>query len=167
MFLCYIDESGTTSIPGNTSHFILAGLSIPIQSWKTCDHDIAQIKEKYALLSAEIHTAWILRKYLEQSHIPNFDCLSYLQRRSEVERLRKTEPLQLQRSENPRLYKQTKKNYQKTTDYIHLTLNERRQIYLILSSKERIEKIRYFPQAERVFPCLLCAKPCRSGYVVC
>ncbi len=29
MFLCYIDESGTSNIPGNTSHFILAGLAIP------------------------------------------------------------------------------------------------------------------------------------------
>ena len=30
MYLCYIDESGTSDIPGNTSHFILAGLSLPI-----------------------------------------------------------------------------------------------------------------------------------------
>jgi hypothetical protein len=30
MYLCYIDESGTPQIPGNTSHFILAGLAIPI-----------------------------------------------------------------------------------------------------------------------------------------
>jgi hypothetical protein len=25
--LCYVDESGVPEIPGNTSHFILAGLS--------------------------------------------------------------------------------------------------------------------------------------------
>ncbi len=130
MFLCYIDESGTSSIPGNTSHFILVGLSIPIWHWKDCDHDITRIKEKYDLLNAEIHTAWILRKYLEQSRIPNFDSLHYSQRRSEVERLRKTALLRLQKSGNSKLYKQTKKNYQKTDDYTHLNLNERRSLIL-------------------------------------
>ena len=33
MYLCYIDESGTSDIPGNTSHLILAGLSLPIWHW--------------------------------------------------------------------------------------------------------------------------------------
>ncbi|MCU7837088.1 MAG: DUF3800 domain-containing protein [gamma proteobacterium symbiont of Taylorina sp.] len=41
MYLCYIDESGTSSIPGNTSHFVLAGISVPIWHWKTCDKDIS------------------------------------------------------------------------------------------------------------------------------
>ncbi|MDP2982521.1 MAG: DUF3800 domain-containing protein [Candidatus Latescibacter sp.] len=47
MYLCYIDESGTPDIPGNTSHYILAGVSIPVQYWKDCDNDIENIKSKY------------------------------------------------------------------------------------------------------------------------
>jgi len=34
MNLCYMDESGTPDIPGNSSHFILVGFSIPITYWK-------------------------------------------------------------------------------------------------------------------------------------
>ncbi len=126
MYLMYIDESGTSSIPGNTSHFILAGLSIPIWHWKDCDREISVIKRNYHLESAEIHTAWILRAYREQNRVTNFPTLNYNQRRYEVDRLRRTELLRLQRSGNQRQYKQTKKNYRKTTDYIHLTRNERR-----------------------------------------
>jgi hypothetical protein len=48
MYLCYIDESGTPEIPGNTSHFILAGLSIPIWHWRSADRGITMILRRYA-----------------------------------------------------------------------------------------------------------------------
>lgn len=126
MYLCYIDESGTSSIPGNTSHFILAGISVPIWHWKICDRDISKIKKKYSLDDAEIHTAWMLRKYIEQNKINDFNKLDYFNRRSEVEKLRKSEILRLQRSKNTKQYKQTKKNFLKTNAYIHLTYDERK-----------------------------------------
>ena len=116
MYLCYIDESGTSGIPGNTSHFILAGIAIPIWHWKDCDAELRVVKRRYNLSGSEIHTAWILRKYLEQSKIADFDTMSQTERRSEVEKVG-----------NAKSYRQTKKNYQKTGDYIHLTLAERRQ----------------------------------------
>ena len=31
MQLCYIDESGTPDVLGNTSHYVLAGISVPDQ----------------------------------------------------------------------------------------------------------------------------------------
>ncbi len=49
MYLCYIDESGTSQVPGNTSHFVLAGLSIPIEYWKKCDRAVAKIKKSINL----------------------------------------------------------------------------------------------------------------------
>lgn len=125
MYLLYIDESGTSAIPGNTSHFILTGVSIPIWHWKNCDREIERVKQRYSLCNAEIHTAWILRRYLEQTRIPGFEALSYTQRRSEVERFRRAELLRLQRSGNKKHYRQTKKNFDKTANYIHLTHNER------------------------------------------
>lgn len=124
MFLCYIDESGTSDIPGNTSHFILAGLSIPIFRWKYCDAQIETIKKRFHLQEAELHTAWILRPYLEQSRIHNFDELDRDKRISEVQKIRRAELLRLQRT-NQKLYKQTRKNYLKTENYIHLTYQER------------------------------------------
>ncbi|MBO4560892.1 MAG: DUF3800 domain-containing protein [Bacteroidaceae bacterium] len=37
VYFCYIDESGTPQIPGNTSHYVLCGISIPVKYWKKCD----------------------------------------------------------------------------------------------------------------------------------
>lgn len=128
MYLCYIDESGTSDIPGNTSHFILAGLSVPIWHWKDCDKSIEAIKKRYALENSEIHVAWILRPYLEQTRVAGFDKLNYAQRKSQVESLRKAELLKLQRSGNPKSYKQTRKNYEKTKNYIHLSYEERQRL---------------------------------------
>jgi len=125
MFLCYIDESGTAELPGNTSHYVLAGLSIPIVYWKSCESDIIAIKRRYELESAEIHTAWLLRSYPEQSKIKNFDALDTRQRRSEVEKARKQELLDLQRARKPKAYQQSKKNFRKTEAYIHLTRPQR------------------------------------------
>jgi len=127
MYLCYIDESGTSNIPGNTSHFVLVGLSIPIWFWKTCDEEVHNIKKKYSLDHAEIHTAWILRKYLEQKRVPNFDSLDYFERRSQAEQIRKSNLLRLQKEQLQKQYQQTKKNYRLTRDYLHLSLAERRQ----------------------------------------
>ncbi len=126
MYLCYIDESGTSQIPGNTSHYVLAGISIPIWHWNDCDHEINQIKKKYSLENAEIHCGWIIRKYLEQSKIENFKNLSIPIRRSKVEELRKIEIFRLQRTGNSKHYHKTKKNYRITSQYIHLTYEERK-----------------------------------------
>lgn len=126
MYLCYIDETGTSDIPGNTSHFVLAGLSIPVWHWKDCDREVSGIKAKYGLRDTEMHTAWMLRSYLEQSKIANFDSLTYVQRRYEVEKLRKVELLRLQRVGNSKQYRQTRKNYAKTQGYVHLSYDERR-----------------------------------------
>lgn len=160
MFLCYVDESGTPDIPGNTSHFVLAGLAIPIQHWKACDRNIENVKRRYALGSTEIHIAWILRPYREQLLIADFDKLDYIQRRSQVESLRKAELLRLQRVGNPQRYKQTKKTYEKTNGYIHLTYDERRKYILEIAHcisdwsfsrlfAECIDKIHFDPARSR------------------
>lgn len=125
VYFCYIDESGTPQIPGNTSHYVLCGVSIPIRYWKRCDRAINAIKSKYGLQNAEIHTGWIVRSYHEQSLIPNFDALDYVTRRSEVNKLRKAAIFKLQKSGNPKAYKQVRKNYKQTDAYIHLSYQER------------------------------------------
>jgi hypothetical protein len=125
VYFCYIDESGTPQVPGNTSHYILAGLAIPISFWKKCESGITKIKQKYALENSEVHTGWIVRKYIEQGNIAGFDTMNYDQRRYEVEKIRKAELLSLQRSSKKDHYKQTRKNFKQTEAYIHLTLNDR------------------------------------------
>jgi hypothetical protein len=104
MFLCYIDESGTPEIPGSSSHFILSGISIPIDKWRDCDREVSVIKLKYALSGAELHTGWLLRPYLEQNRIKDFESLNKHQRIYEVEKIRKTEILKLQKSRNKKAF---------------------------------------------------------------
>ena len=161
MYLCYIDESGTSSVPGNTSHFVLAGLSVPIWHWNDSDRELRRIKQRYGLLEAELHTAWLLRRYLEQSRVSDFGNLSYSQRRSQVERLRTTELLRLQAQQNKKHYRQTKKNYKHTADYVHLTFDERKRFVLDVADcvgnwgfarlfAECIDKVHFDPiRAER------------------
>jgi hypothetical protein len=141
LYLCYIDESGTPDIPGNTSHYVLAGLSIPISHWKSCDNAIEVIKRRHNLENAEIHVAWILRPYLEQSRITNFEKMSYAQRKSQVEQLRKAELLRLQKTANHKLYYQTKKTYKQTAAYIHLSYQERQDF--IREIAKRISQWRF------------------------
>jgi len=126
MRLCYIDESGTPQIPGNTSHYILAGLSIPINKWKNYDAQIEKIKLKYDLAGTEVHTAWLLRPYLEQNKIPDFQSMDNQTRRFEIVRARTIELQRLSKSKSKQ-YKQTKKNFEKTKAYIHLTYDERKK----------------------------------------
>ena len=110
-----MDESGTPDIPGNTSHFVLAGISIPVWHWKDCDREIRDIKANYSLQGSEIHTAWILREYREQYRVADFDSLNEQQRRYEVGKVRIAEMLRLQRVVGKlKLYKQTRKNFRKT-----------------------------------------------------
>jgi hypothetical protein len=124
MYLCYIDESGTSEIPGNTSHFVLAGLSLPISFWRNADREISTVLGRYGLENEELHTAWVLRKYLEQSKIPNFDQMDWATRRSAVQQYRTRELLRLQKiGGGP--YRQAQKNYEQTKAYVHLTHGER------------------------------------------
>lgn len=127
MHLCYIDESGTSDIPGNSAYFVLAGISIPIWHWGGCDAEVTQVKMRFGLQNAELHTAWMLRRYPEQESITGFEAMNYVQRRASVEIERRKRIHALQRS-NPKALKQTKKNFVKTNAYTHLTLAERQRM---------------------------------------
>jgi len=120
-----MDESGTDAVPGNTSHFVLAGVCIPVWRWRVCDRELAAVKDQFLLPDAEIHTAWIRRRYLSQSRIPDFDDLPHPERRALVKEWRARELLRLQRRRNRKHYRRTKKFFKKTDSYIHLSQDER------------------------------------------
>lgn len=163
MYLCYIDESGTSDIPGNSSYFILAGIAIPIWHWKNADNDINTIKSTYGLADAEIHTAWMLRQYPEQNKIPDFETLDWESRRHAVNKLRASRILSLQKKGDSKGLKQEKKNYAKTDAYRHLTYNQRKQ-FLLETAKfvgnwgfarlfaECIDKLNFHPRNPEITP---------------
>jgi hypothetical protein len=125
MYLCYIDESGTPDVPGSTSHFILAGVSIPIWHWHDADREVSQVLGHYALDKDELHTAWLLRSYAEQRKIPNFEKMDWPSRRAAVIQKRTAHLLALQKGHSRSAYRQAKKNYAHTHAYVHLTHAER------------------------------------------
>ncbi len=125
MYICYIDESGTPEVKGNTSHFVLAGVAIPAEKWRECDNQIDTIKSRYALQNAELHTGWMFRRYLEQERIAGFDKLTFHERRFAVEEEREKLLIRIAALRNAHQLKETKKNLAKTSPYIHLSRNER------------------------------------------
>ena len=125
MYLCYVDESGTSEVPGNTSHFVLAGFSLPIWHWRNADSEIEAVAKRYGLAGQELHTAWLLRPYLEQRLIPQFSEITRDRRRTEMERTRNAHLLALQQAGKKKTYDQMRKNYAHTRMYIHLTFDER------------------------------------------
>ncbi|SRR5258708_11803812 len=126
MYLCYIDESGTPEVPGNTSHFVLCGIAIPVWHWRDVEREITFGLQPYGLSEEEFHTAWLLRSYYEQRKIKNFANLTWSERRAAVLVERNTYLLKLQKENKQKLYKQTKKNYKHTAPYVHLTFEERK-----------------------------------------
>ncbi len=139
----------------------MAGIAIPVSYWKISEKQVDSIKRKYELVGNEIHTAWILRNYLEQSKITNFDSLNFSQRRYEVQRIRNAELLKLSKSGNRSRYNQVRKNYRKTEAYIHLTKAERiefiREVADLIGQwgaarifAESIDKIHYDPARARL-----------------
>jgi hypothetical protein len=128
MYLCYLDESGVPEIPGNSTHFVLAGIAIPIERWREADASISEIMARYGLAGEELHTAWLLRKYLEQSRIDGFDEMNWDERRAQVARLQVAEIHRVRKLGIAKRNAQLKKVYRHTGPYVHLTLNERQKL---------------------------------------
>ena len=133
MLLCYIDESGTPESSGNTSHFVLAGLSFPDEFWKYHHAELEQVKQKHELQNAEIHTGSMLREYREQKSIPGFGSLTFSERRKEVTRLR-TQNLKKAKQQGTKKYNQVLRNFRNTNNYIHLSRVERQQAVLEIAN---------------------------------
>lgn len=87
---------------------------------------IAPIKDSYNLSGKEIHTGWMMRRYLEQERISNFENLDYDARRAEVYKERGKTLNKLAILGDKKKVRNTKKAYTKTKDYIHLTLEQRK-----------------------------------------
>jgi len=86
MYFLYVDESGVEDIAATqTSHFILLGLAIPSNIWKSFDAKIYRIKQRFGIDKYEIHTAWMARRYSEQESIPDFNDMTPEQRRIKIE----------------------------------------------------------------------------------
>jgi len=126
--ICYLDESGTPELPGNSSHFVLLGLSIQGETWKEKDAQITQIKRRFGLDRDEIHAGWLTRRYIEQERITGFENMGTAERRAAVNRARDEFLVKKAARRGPASVQEDRKAFKKTAPYVHLTLAERRDL---------------------------------------
>lgn len=125
MYLCYLDESGTPDHSSNTGHFTLLGITIPVDCWQTASKSINEIKSRFGLDHAEIHTGWMMRRYQAQENIPKFADLDRSARRQETEMEWQTMLRSGQISMTAKGVRNEKIRYNKSRPYFHLTYDDR------------------------------------------
>jgi hypothetical protein len=125
MYILYVDESGVEQIGAGTSHFVLLGLMIPAEHWKSLDTALENTKDRYGLREIEIHTAWMCRRYAEQESISNFSGLSHDQRKIQALQEIRRRAGAIGVSGNRRREKSYRKEARLIEPYIHLTREER------------------------------------------
>jgi hypothetical protein len=122
--IAYLDESGVVELNAGTSHFVLVALAIPASKWKAHDSRIQQIKNTHRLGDAEIHAAWMMRRYPEQQRIQGFEAMTDAQRRLSVTSERKAD-LAKASLRGQKAVKGLVRNYRHTEAFIQLTHAER------------------------------------------
>lgn len=58
MYILYLDESGVPEVSAGTSHFVLLGVAVRMDQWKTLDSNIE--RQKAVFNSRERRTAYWL-----------------------------------------------------------------------------------------------------------
>lgn len=124
MHAIYVDESGTPEESGGTACFAVVGLSLPLSEWKTCDSQMRSVLKKHGMDGVELHSAWMARYYPEQERIFGFISATPGARREMVIEERKKDLAKASLA-GTHSVKSLKKNYDKTSSYIHLTHSER------------------------------------------
>jgi hypothetical protein len=124
MHALYVDESGTPEDEPGVDHFVLAGLAIPLASWRTHDAQLGALLLARRLSGVELHVAWMARRYPEQERIRDFDKLDEAQRRAAVT-VERGKDLAKASLKGEAAVRGLKKNYEKTKAYIHLSHAER------------------------------------------
>ena len=124
MHIIYVDESGTPALEPNSKHFVIAGLAMPLRAWRARDGQLRALLRQSRLSGVELHAAWMARRYPEQQRIVGFEGAPDDERRRlvTVERKRDLGKAALR---GDAAVQGLRKNYAKTSAYIHLTHAER------------------------------------------
>lgn len=125
MYVLYLDESGVPEIGAGTSHFVLLGVAVRMDQWKTLDANIEREKGAFELANIELHAGWMARRYSEQESVPNFESLDYQARRSAVENAINKRAGILGVKGNQVKIKAYRREQKSILPYIHLTRSQR------------------------------------------
>jgi hypothetical protein len=135
MYLLYVDESGVANPhPSQTSHYVTIGLAVHVGTWFALTRRVRSLKRAYALdgdtEKLELHAAWLLRAYREQSLISSFEDLSRRARHDAVQEWRRKRQVDDWPSLDSRSKDRERKDFRKTEPFIHLTRGERDRLCL-------------------------------------
>lgn len=131
MYLLYLDASGTPERQDrNSKHYVLVGLCMHEGSWFALDKRLQAVKRKYCISDMdpdqlEIHVKQFAVTIREQDEIPAFEHLSHMERRAQVQELRRRK-LAAETSRKKRDDRLAR--YKGTNPYVHLTRRERSQL---------------------------------------
>jgi hypothetical protein len=129
LYVLYVDESGVSARhPGQTSHYALAGVAVNASTWVRKRDQIEAIRQRFGFPGTEIHVAWLLRPYVEQAAIPDFDKLSARARRGRVARMRADKIRVLRDGGQLKVARELERFNRKTAAYTHLLLSERIEV---------------------------------------
>ena len=131
MYLLYLDESGVTDPrPNQTSHYVMLGAAVHVGTWFGLSRRIRNLKRKYSRGGEdfELHGAWLLRSYREQSLISGFEALDYNARFHAVREWREVRKAEWS-ALSSKSRNQERKEFRLTEPYTHLTRAERSHLY--------------------------------------
>lgn len=124
-YLIYLDESGIPQATPQNTHYALAGVAIPANSWAAKRDALEALRQQYGIGGLEIHVAWLLRPYVEQAAIPDFETLTREARRDAVLRLRAGKLKAVEARGASHQSRELRTFHRKSAAYVHLTLAER------------------------------------------
>lgn len=131
MYLLYLDASGTPELQDrNSKHYVLLGLCMHEKSWFGLDKRLQSVKQRYCFPGQnpeefEIHVKQFACTINEQNLIPNFESLSWTDRRQRVleEQNKKIDAEPTSDKKRARRDK-----YKGTAPFVHLSRRERSQL---------------------------------------
>jgi len=126
MYLLYIDASGAPELQDHSRHYTLLGMAMPESAWFALSRRVANLKSRYCPLGEtfELHVKQFAVSIGEQSHIPNFEAMSWSERRAHIQAFRATKLAQAAPEDKARL----RLKFRATDPFIHLTRAERSRL---------------------------------------
>ncbi len=126
MYFLYADASGTPDVRDQSREYVVVGLALPEHAWSSLDASVQALRKKYGLIqtSAELHAKDFCVSIQEQLDVPDFESLSWNDRRAAVLEVRKKK---LQRYTGEKRESKAK-HFRNTEPYVHLTRPERSEL---------------------------------------
>jgi hypothetical protein len=127
MFLLYIDASGTPEQQDASRHYALLGICVHEGTWFALNRRIDGLKRRYRFSNDdfEIHAKQFTVSISEQGQIPDFENMSWTDRRTRVLAIRQQ---RIDAENDPHRKRELRQKYKRTEAFIHLSRLERSRL---------------------------------------